>query len=174
MRVLYDGYGIYDDGSDFNIEPRTAGWGKEFLLSESHVRILNGFGSVKIGCLCYIDDPNIQLLIADILGKHETITIYLNEEIHSSASGNRIKIIDDLPNVNTSKSKFNTNTSSFISKNLTLINRAAYEFWSSVDPEDKTTYPKSLDVEKWLIQQGIPSNTAQRLPSIIKPDWAKN
>jgi len=59
-----------------------------------------------------------------------------------------------------------------ISKDLILLNRAAKEFWSTADPDDKATHPTNDEVTEWLKQQGMSQNSAEQGATIIRPEWA--
>lgn len=63
-------------------------------------------------------------------------------------------------------------TKPHISNNLNLLNDAAYEFWSSADPDDKTTHPKKEDVISWLKKNGFSEVSAKQGAVIIRPKWA--
>jgi hypothetical protein len=60
-----------------------------------------------------------------------------------------------------------------ISKDLAILNRAAYEFWSTAYPEDKNTHTKQQVVIDWLKSQGFSDISAKQGAVIIRPDWAK-
>jgi hypothetical protein len=59
----------------------------------------------------------------------------------------------------------------YISDDLRLLNRAAVEFWSTADPEDRNTHPKQAEVENWLKQQGLSFASAAQGAVIIRPEW---
>lgn len=168
MRIFYDGFGKWVH--DITKPSYLSNCGEyEFTLIKHDELVLKRFGSVQIACLQHADNQNIKLMISDIYGTFETVVIHDHTEIQFTPSGYRLKIIDD----DNHTPSIDLKSLSYESKSLSVINRAAHEFWSVVNPEDKTTYPKSLDVEKWLIAHGINSNLAHRLPVILKPDWAK-
>ncbi|OAI00811.1 hypothetical protein A1332_18185 [Methylomonas methanica] len=60
----------------------------------------------------------------------------------------------------------------YISKFLTILNKAAFEFWSTADPDDKTTHPTNDQVASWLKSQGYSDINAKQGAVIIRPEWA--
>ncbi len=59
-----------------------------------------------------------------------------------------------------------------ISNYLVILNKAAFEFWSSADPEDKNTHPTNKEVFNWLKLQGLSDISAKQGAVIIRPEWA--
>ncbi len=59
-----------------------------------------------------------------------------------------------------------------ISKDLITLNKAAYEFWSTADPDDKTTHPTTDQVADWLKSKGYSDICAKQGAVIIRPEWA--
>ena len=60
-----------------------------------------------------------------------------------------------------------------VSANLALMNRAAVEFWSTADRDDRTTHPENSEVSTWLLKQGLSSpSAADDAASLIRPKWA--
>lgn len=96
------------------------------------------------------------------------------EQNQQSYNGNRIKIVGYIPD-DSIKTPIpqNKSTPAIESSQLAILNRAAYELWSDVERGNKKTYPKNEVVKEWLISQGITKELAQRLPTIIRPDWAR-
>ncbi len=62
----------------------------------------------------------------------------------------------------------------YISDYLALLNKAAFEFWSSADPDEKTTHPTNEQVMSWLKKQGFSDINAKQGAVIIRPEWAAN
>lgn len=64
-----------------------------------------------------------------------------------------------------------TTSNDFVSEQLAILNRAAVEFWSTADPDDKTTHPKKNAVIDWLEKQDFSKISAQQGAAIIRPKW---
>jgi hypothetical protein len=60
----------------------------------------------------------------------------------------------------------------YISKDLKILNRAALEFWSTVDEDNKATHPANDAVIDWLKKKGFSYVSAKQGAVIIRPDWA--
>ncbi|BAK75348.1 hypothetical protein NH8B_0513 [Pseudogulbenkiania sp. NH8B] len=59
------------------------------------------------------------------------------------------------------------------SDKLVALNQAFTKFWANATPDDRTTQPDNITVEKWLIEHHSYSATlAQKAASIIRPGWA--
>lgn len=59
-----------------------------------------------------------------------------------------------------------------ISNELKVLNQAAFEFWSTADPNDKNTHPTNDEVFNWLKKQGFSNISAKQGAVIIRPEWA--
>lgn len=58
------------------------------------------------------------------------------------------------------------------SRELNILNDAAFQWWSSVDKDDKTTHPTNKQVRDWLEKQGYSKANAKQGAVIIRPEWA--
>ncbi|MGZ5016952.1 MAG: hypothetical protein ACXV8U_14325 [Methylobacter sp.] len=61
--------------------------------------------------------------------------------------------------------------SEYLSVDLKLLYRAALEFWSTAEPDNKSTHPTNKEVENWLKQQGFSDINAKQGAVIIRPKW---
>lgn len=52
------------------------------------------------------------------------------------------------------------------------MNRAAVEFWSTADRDNRATHPNNADVSAWLHKQGMSKAAANNAASLIRPEWA--
>lgn len=59
-----------------------------------------------------------------------------------------------------------------ISADLALMNRAAFQYWSTADPDDRTTHPDNSHVSAWLQKYGLSKSAADNAASLIRPEWA--
>lgn len=53
---------------------------------------------------------------------------------------------------------------------LRMLARAAREFWSTYDPDDPATAPRSRDVERWLRGEGVAQRVAVVMAQILRPE----
>ena len=97
------------------------------------------------------------------------IPINTNTKFYESDEGNKLTIIEDDLNEQTRIAAFQP---AHISLELSILNKAACEFWKNAAPEDKETHPKNAEVEEWLIREGLPKTYAPQAATIIRPDWA--
>lgn len=67
-----------------------------------------------------------------------------------------------------------TPENSYISNDFKVLNQATFEFWSTADPDDKTTHPTNKQVATWLEEQGFSNISAKQGAVIIRPEWAAN
>lgn len=56
---------------------------------------------------------------------------------------------------------------------LRTLNLAFNTFWSDVDRDDKTTWPKNEEVADFLEERGFSDRLAASGATIVRPDWAK-
>lgn len=59
-----------------------------------------------------------------------------------------------------------------MSKQLDLAITASRRWWDNVDRYDKDTWPGNKEIIAWLLDQGMEKSRAEKVPSIIRPDWA--
>jgi len=61
------------------------------------------------------------------------------------------------------------------SDKLRYLNQASRLFWgNNVDRDDKTTYPKTKEIEQWFREkEGFGEGLAKKAATIIRPTWAK-
>ena len=52
---------------------------------------------------------------------------------------------------------------------LRQLARAAREFWSTYDPDQPATAPKSEEVGAWLVKQGVSKRVAEVMAQILRP-----
>jgi hypothetical protein len=62
----------------------------------------------------------------------------------------------------------------YISTNLSILNRAAVEFWSKVEKDNKATHPDQTKIVDWLKKKGFSDVSAKQGAVIIRPDWANS
>ena len=56
---------------------------------------------------------------------------------------------------------------------LNILAEAAHQFWSTYDPADPLTAPKSTDVEDWLKGKGVAKRVAEIIAQILRADGLK-
>ncbi|AEJ03092.1 hypothetical protein Nit79A3_3368 [Nitrosomonas sp. Is79A3] len=83
-----------------------------------------------------------------------------SEDILALISTNQRKVVAQIISVNQHKSKM-----------LVILNQAFNKFWTNVDKNDPTTYPKKITVVAWLQKNGFSQSLAEKGATIIRPEW---
>ena len=52
---------------------------------------------------------------------------------------------------------------------LRMLAAAAHQFWSTYDPDQPSTAPRSEDVRDWLIDHGVSRRVAEVMAQILRP-----
>ncbi|EFN7326973.1 hypothetical protein KQL98_002083 [Escherichia coli] len=52
---------------------------------------------------------------------------------------------------------------------LQLAMLVKHEFWSTYDPDDRTTAPKKKDVVDFLVSRGASRNMAESIDRVVRP-----
>lgn len=52
---------------------------------------------------------------------------------------------------------------------LQLAMMVKHEFWSTYDPDDRTTAPKKKDVVDFLVSRGVSRNMAESIDRVARP-----
>lgn len=61
-------------------------------------------------------------------------------------------------------------TDGYGTKLLELLLDGAKQWWSSYDPADSSTAPKSADVTSWFVEKGAPQRVAEVMAQILRAD----
>lgn len=92
-----------------------------------------------------------------------SLSIDNTNDIAESAIGSSTPRIDNSPTYG---------DRTYLSNNLTTLNKAARKWWANADRDDRATHPKTAAVVAWLVQQGFSNKTAEAGATIIRPEWA--
>ena len=82
------------------------------------------------------------------------------------------KLRDEYPRTALNQAKSLLEVKSYFSNDLNTLNKAAFEFWSTADQDDKSTHPTNDQVKTWLKKQGFSDISARQGAVIIRPEWA--